>query len=449
MRKIRFMAEEFFRSFHKSLLKNLLLMVMFSISLVMTVIMGSYYFGLGERHHESTQQVGDRTWCPLDLMTENDEEIEESLMTATGCRNMMDYYETLRSSKNCPIISVQIPGITMKEEDVKRFFGDKSYMNFLLETRREAFMAEFGDEGICSQLEMQGARVDLGAYRYFGLGTQEGEGFTEQNLKLEHWSDPIPILLGSDYKGIMKPGDEFSLWCWGYVYPCRVAGILEKGAMIPEYPASENTDFCQLDSRLLLPFGIQVSEPAERVDEIKKYAYLSYLSLDAGIAQIPEGKVKEQVAVFRDVGKKFELPPVQVIGTTMGVDLLRNESVTSIRILLILSITLSCFTLYGIFITFYDKIQSNSRVYGIYLMNGCSLGMILIPLLLEIAVIFLPAVFVSRWMFIREGVNVYYMPEDIIRVAYVIAGLVFVVGIGVVAFLMRGVDTEHLIRQKD
>ena len=53
MRKIRFMAEEFFRSFHKSLLKNLLLMVIFSISLVMTVIMGSYYFGLGERDRKS------------------------------------------------------------------------------------------------------------------------------------------------------------------------------------------------------------------------------------------------------------------------------------------------------------------------------------------------------------------------------------------------------------
>ena len=427
MRKIRFMTEEFFRSFHKSLLKNLLLMVMFSISLVMTVIMGSYYFGLGERHHESTRQVGDRTWCPLDLMTENDSEIEESLMTATGCQNMMEYYETLRSSKDCPIISVEIPNIIMKEEDVKRFFGDRSYFNFQLETRREAYMADFGDEGMCSLLDMKGARMDLGAYRYFGLGIQEGEGFTEQNLKLAHWSDPIPILLGSDYKGIVKPGDEFSLWCWGYVYPCRVAGILEKGAMIPEHPAAENTDFCQLDSRILLPFGIQVSEPFETVDEIKKYAYLSYLSLQSGIAQIPEGKVKEQVAVFRDVGKEFELPPVQVI----------------------LSVTLSCFTLYGIFITFYDKIQSNNRVYGIYLMNGCSLSMILVPLLLEIAVILVPAAFVSRLVFERENSNIYYMPEDIIRTACVIAGLVFVVGIGVVAFLMRGVDTEHLIRQKD
>lgn len=217
--------------------------------------------------------------------------------------------------------------------------------------------------------------------------------------------------------------------------------------MIPEYPASPDTEFCQLDSRILLPFGIQVSEPAETVEEIKKYAYLSYLSLEAGIAQIPEGKVKEQVAAFRDAGKEFELPPVRVIGTTMGVDLLRKESVASIRILLILSVTLACFTMYGMFITFYNKIQSNSRVYGIYLMNGCSLGMVLVPLLLEIAVILLPGVLVSRFVFVRRGVD--YMPGAVIRAAYVIAGLVFLIGMGAVAFMMRGVDTERLIRQKD
>ncbi|MCI8364532.1 MAG: hypothetical protein HFG34_06235, partial [Eubacterium sp.] len=79
--------------------------------------------------------------------------------------------------------------------------------------------------------------------------------------------------------------------------------------------------------------------------------------------------------------------------------------------------------------------------------NGCSLGMILVPLLLEIAVILLPGVLTSRFVFVRDSVD--YMSGAIMRAAYVIAGLVFVAGIGVVAFLMRGVDTEHLIRQKD
>ncbi len=81
----------------------------------------------------------------------------------------------------------------MKEEDVKRFFGDRSYNNFKPEPQREQeVMAEFEDEGICSLIHMKSARIDLGAYRCFGLKTQEGEGFTEQNLRLSTGRIPFP-----------------------------------------------------------------------------------------------------------------------------------------------------------------------------------------------------------------------------------------------------------------
>ena len=110
MRKIKFMTEEFFRSFHKSLLKNLLLMAMFSISLVMTVTWAPTIL-IWETAILIQHSSWDRIWCPLELMSSEDSEIEDSLMTVTGCRNMMDYYETLRSSKDCPIISVDIPDL--------------------------------------------------------------------------------------------------------------------------------------------------------------------------------------------------------------------------------------------------------------------------------------------------------------------------------------------------
>ena len=56
MGKIRFMADEFFRSFLRSLCKDMLLMAMFSVSLVMAVIMCSYYFDLGERYSFNVPQ---------------------------------------------------------------------------------------------------------------------------------------------------------------------------------------------------------------------------------------------------------------------------------------------------------------------------------------------------------------------------------------------------------
>lgn len=45
--KIKFIAEELYRSFWSSWYKDILLMIMFSISLVLAVVMCSYYMDLG------------------------------------------------------------------------------------------------------------------------------------------------------------------------------------------------------------------------------------------------------------------------------------------------------------------------------------------------------------------------------------------------------------------
>ena len=116
--------------------------------------------------------------------------------------------------------------------------------------------------------------------------------------------------------------------------------------------------------------------------------------------------------------------------------------------MMILTTVLSCFTFYGLFVTFYDKIQSNRRVYGIYLMNGCPMGLLLLPCLLEIAVILLPAVFASRYVFTADSVGGGDV-QVVLGAAYGLAGAAFLVGAGFLFYLMRGVDTERLIRQKE
>ena len=134
---------------------------------------------------------------------------------------------------------------------------------------------------------------------------------------------------------------------------------------------------------------------------------------------------------------------VEIWGVSMGLTLLRAETVSSIRIMLILTIALLCFTLYALFVTFYDKIQSNRRVYGIYLINGCSLTMILLPCLL-------PAIFFSRYVFTDNNLGgVGIDTEFILRTAYTMVGIAFLIGAAFVLWLMRGVDTERLVRQKD
>ncbi len=451
MRKIRFMAEEFLRSFRKSLIKNILLMAMFSISLVMAVLMCSYYLDLGDRYKESTQHIEDSTWYALNFIMADFESnrVPDSFTTVTGCRNMMGYYEELSESEEYPFFSLKDDqSVYLREDDLEGFFGGNNYRGFLDEEQTDSVYANFTEGEMCNMWCFQGAQIDLGAYRMFGFRTVEGEGFTEENITVKKASDPVPILLGNNYQGVVEVGSEIDVNCWGYVYPCRVAGILEQGASLPPY-SQMNMSMTSMDSRIVFPHGIRVEEDPANVSEIERYAFNDYIAVEDGTIQLSDGKkVSELVGMFRDVGQKYGIPPAQVVGTSVGMELFRRESASSVRNLLILTVALLCFTFYGLFVTFYDKIQSNSRNYGIYLMNGCSLGMILIPCLLEIAVILLPAVFVGRFVFTVENMGV--LPVEVtVRAVYIFAGAAFLAGAGFLVYLLCGVDTEQLIRQKE
>lgn len=177
------MLEEFFRSFRKSLFKNILLMLMFSISLVMAVIMCSYYLDLGERYSDTAMIMEDSTWYDLELSMEG-MEIVNTFTSAAGCQNMMAYYEKIRGLKTYPIISAFTQqGMTTPEEKIKKLFGNKSFQRFLTEEHPQSFMSSVGDES-CSLLELKCVQLDDSAYEMFGLKTEEGVGFTKENTMI-------------------------------------------------------------------------------------------------------------------------------------------------------------------------------------------------------------------------------------------------------------------------
>ncbi len=449
MRKLRFMAEEFFRSFRMSLFKNLLLMVVFSISLVMVVIMGSYYFELGDRYSDSVKKLGDQTWYYMTILGEEESmnEFEDAFTTAAGCYDMMEYEAELRSSRDYPILSFADGAIDLKDEEMARFFGERSNKDFL-DVMEDGETMESSPGMIDGQTYLlsryRGMQMDAASFRFFGLRVQEGEELHEDHLILEHVSDPVPIVVGSQYKGILKLGDVLSASVGWYVYPCRVVGILEEGAAL-------SSEFCygdgSLDYSIIFPFGVQVADRSGTVEELKKYADLAITGLDNGITLVPDGKLRQRVESIKGVARQYHLPPIKVFGESMGMNFLGKDSATTVMIMLVLTVTLACFALYGLFVTFYDKIQSNSRIYGIYLMNGCSLIMILIPLLLEVAVILVPAFLTGAYIFNVGSAK--YQPEAILSAARLTVGIVFAIGAGAVIFFLRGVDTEHLVRQKD
>lgn len=455
MGKIKFMAEEFFRSFRKNLFKNVLLMVMFSTGMVMTVLMGSYYLDLGELNPDTpSYRAEDGTWYVIGVVGENTTEMDDSIDTVQGCRNIMDYYERLHDSAEHPVISVNTQqDCFVREDDFQTLLGNVRYDNFVDEDNPDAVTTYFSSEDdgdICSVLGLKCVMLDDTAFGIFGLRTENGEGFSKNNLTIQNASDPIPVVLGNEYEGIVSVGQTIDISFLDYAYQCRVAGILEKGSMIP-YDGNSLDDMMILDSHIIFPYTIRVTEQTVNQKDIARYAALDLMALEfnTSMVWVKDNKdFRDVVAQFRDIGNEFNFPPIELYDASMGLRLLRKESEARVRIMLILTLALIGFTFYGLFATFYDKIQSNKKTYGIYQMNGCSIGMILFPYLFEIAVILLPAFFVCRYIFSEKNIGDV-NGDMILRVTGYSIGLAFLAGTVFVICLLKGVDTEQLIRQKD
>lgn len=157
----------------------------------------------------------------------------------------------------------------------------------------------------------------------------------------------------------------------------------------------------------------------------------------------------EIVQKYYAISQEYSLPSLKLDGVSLGLKMLRNESKERVQIMLMITIALICFTLYSLFSAVYDKIQSNKKIYGIYLVNGCSLKMIVASYIMEIIVIVLPSIMTGIYIF------------DPYKLGYVVGNitsiLALVYGIGAVVimivslyamYMIKKVDTEQLIREE-
>lgn len=446
MKKIKFIIEEFLRSFRKSLFKNLLIMVMFTISFIMTAIMCSYYLDLHERYGND-MYIDNSQYYNLSY-SDDAAEIFNHCNTVNSCMNVINYCREIQENEEYDVVAMDIdqPNV-VREADAEKYFGSKDYKNFLDKNNPEPIPGYFGADETGIVLELKACEVNLNAYNMFGLKIEEGEGFTKDNLTIKSPSDDIPIIVGNEYKGIFDIGDRIEIAASEYIFPCKVIGILKKGEILPDIESKSGDR--KLDYYMLFPFGINISGNVTELKEIEKYVFWNWFEMLFSHMKAPKDKSLHDVTYeLQDAAKEFGVPAVSISGTSLGMYLLRKESADSVRIILILTIILMCYTLYGAFVIFYDKIQDNMKTYGIYMMNGCSLGMILVSYFIEIAIVLLPSVLCSSYLFTKEdlwGGS----PEMVLRLAYYMIGGMFIIGIFYIVFLLKRIDTEHLIRQKE
>lgn len=450
MGKIHFIFEEFFRSFQRSLIKNILLMIMFSICILMVVIMASYYLDLGEREeYLATNYDKNGTWYNIRIPSSDMLEFERCFHTTAGSRDVMNYYEEICNIENHPVMSVNTSqNVLLIKDECNKIFGDKDYRIFQPIDAGTGVGADIG--GVSAiYMVFKSAQFDVSAYDYFGLKTVAGEGLTRSNTVLKDESDEIPIVLGNNYNGIVSVGQNIHIAIDGsdYLFNCKVVGILESGTKIHDFGDSDQEDLIFLDSYIIFPYGIHADFDTDDNKKIAGYSYLNYRALwNSQMLFSFNTEFREVLEVFGRIGRKYKLSPLMIEGESMGQNLLRKEDAGNVRIMLIITICLVCFTFYSLFMTIYNKIKDNQKTYGIYLLNGSGIYMILVPFILEIAIILTPSLLVSKSLLKEEVLGIYSNFDAVINAAYLLILLAFLTGVLVLVFLIKGVNTEQLIK---
>ncbi|MBE5938503.1 MAG: hypothetical protein E7265_10805 [Lachnospiraceae bacterium] len=452
MGKINFIFNEFFRSFQKGLIKNILLMIMFSICIIMVVLMSSYYLDLGEREDYIASNYDENgTWYNISIEDIDCFEFEKYLSTTKGSQNVMNYYEKICNIESHPIMSVNTTqNILLIEDECKKLMSDEKMRMFQPFDSNGSIGGEI--DGVSATYKIfKSAQFDANAYEYFGLKTSMGEGFTPDNTTLNNAMEEIPIVLGSNYTGLIDVGKKLRIAIDGsdYLFNCKVVGILEAGTRVYDFGKSDQ-ELISLDSYIVFPYGIHLDFETDDNDILARYSYLNYRALwNSQIILSYNTEFREMVELFGELGREYNLPPLTLTGASMGQKLFRKETAGSIKIMLIISVCLVCFTLYSLFMMIYNKIRSNQEIYGIYLMNGCSTSMILIPFMMEIGVIIIPSLLVSRYLFREEMFMMYFNCDAILNAVYLLIVIAYLLGVLFLFCLMRNVDTELLIKKGD
>ncbi|MBE5936802.1 MAG: hypothetical protein E7265_02095 [Lachnospiraceae bacterium] len=450
MGKIHFIFDEFFRSFQKGIINNILLMIMFSICITMTVLMSSYYLDLGERTSDSVSNYDeDGTWYNIRFEGQDWIEVEKSFETAKDSQKVMDYYKEVYSIPSHPVMSINtIQQILLIEEECDKYIPeDKVRMFEPQDFPGGSFGAKI--DGVDEEYrQFKAIHCDTDAYEYFGFKTVKGEGITRDNTTLNSPSDELPVVLGSSYSEFMDVGTKLRIAIDGtdYLFNCKVVGILEQGSKVYNF-GSSGQGLMSLDSHIIFPCGINLNFETTDNNVLARYAYVNYHSLETCQMMFHYNTEFREIAeLFSQIGDKYNLPPMSSTGSSMGQRLFRKEAVGNIRIMLIISICLVCFTLFSLFLIIHNKIKNNQEIYGIYLMNGCSTSMITIPFMMEIAAIIIPSLILGKCIFGQEMSSVYFNADVIINAVYMVVLAAYLLGVAFLVCIMRGVDTEKLIK---
>lgn len=453
--------KEVSRSFSKHIFINLLLIVQFIISFFLLVTVLTYHLEIGEnRRFGLINTINDEDWYAVG--TDRQDDMNSIAEASDGLKRISAFYSEFTNSGMFNCLSYKThQGIYFDSATMEDKFGEVAkYIDFLdrgeyNEGKVESSFNEMedGDRQFTAVI-IKSAQMDIYAYQTFDLKVIEGEGFTEKNTGIDSEEDLMPIVLGYEYRDYFEVGETIRIQIPiptndidSWYHNAKVVGILEKDSFVPPYGGIG--DLIYLDYYVICPMGMSINYSPDSQVTIQKYAQSQYCeSLFYSLISINDGvKYNDVISFANDLSEKYDVSKLTFTSTSFGMDMLAHETETTIMILTVLTFALLAFTLFFLFSSCINRIQQNTRTYAIYMMNGTNVWELAAAFLLEMIVLYIPAVILNYFALQDKMMRSQNYAPFILVVGMALA--IFAASAGIIIYKLRGISTEELMRRKD
>lgn len=271
--------------------------------------------------------------------------IQNSVNKADGMDRMYKLYTFLRENNDFSVCSQGSTNIIIKDfTDKDKFYygtADKKYLNNPYPNIEGHFS------------NIKGFYVDDGYVKEFPLEVSSGRTFEEQDYS----SEDMPVILGSEYKGIYNVGDTFDYFDYTNkkIRKLEVIGILKSNTYSFSMGEAQS-----LDNFVIYPY--QTITPSTSNKEM----YDGWINHCTVITNDKDKALEE----IRKESSDLELYNFRLNSwKSMTIRLIQSNSEEAMKSIL-LSIAIFLFVSVGIVAVQLNRIKSSLREFGIHLLSG-------------------------------------------------------------------------------
>lgn len=227
----------------------------------------------------------------------------------------------------------------------------------------------------------QSIQVNPEFFRYFDIHLSEGEMFCDDDYTLD---ENIPLLMGSDYKGVCTIGEDFELYYLGTVLHCTITGFVEENSYIN---SGEEIEY--LNNLIILP-SLELKDGYEH-----GFGLRLYLDKTSGFIQTNE----EIAALQNELTQRcidLDLLPFTIEGcngfflSMWGLEGQQLRTVFLSMLIMVFTTTIICLSL-----NYSLKIRRFKKNYAICISNGIRRNSIIRSIVFEIFLLNLIAAFIA------------------------------------------------------